>query len=70
MDFIIEKGRKFHKLACLSNQKLVRMDFLSIEESVLEGNIYRGKIKKINKNMNSAIVDIDVSDGYLQDWIT
>lgn len=67
MDFIIEKGRKFHKLACLSNQKLVRMDFLSIEESVLEGNIYRGKVKKINKNMNSAIVDIGISDGYLQD---
>ena len=49
MDFIIEKGKKFHKLACLSNGKLVRMDFLSIEESVLEGNIYRGKVKKINK---------------------
>lgn len=67
MEIIIEKGKSFHKLACRVNNKLVRVDFLSTEESVTEGNIYRAKVKKLNKNMNSAIVDLGIGEGFLQD---
>ncbi len=67
MDFVIEKGKEFDKLACILDGNLVRVDFVSSSEGVLEGNIYRATVKKINKNLNSAVVDLGISEGYLQD---
>lgn len=67
MDFIIEKGKAFDKLACISDEKLMRVDFVSSSDSITEGNIYRSTVKKINQNLNSAIVDLGICEGYLQD---
>ena len=67
MDFIIEKGKAFDKLACISDEKLIRVDFVSSSDTITEGNIYRATVKKINQNLNSAIVDLGICEGYLQD---
>lgn len=56
--YIIEKGKFITKIAYMKNDILVSADFLSEKNRVYEGDIYKAKIVKIIKAMNSATLDL------------
>lgn len=65
--YIIEKGKYITKIAYLKNETLISADFISEKSRVYEGDIYKAKIVKIIKSMNSATLDLgNGSFAYMQ----
>lgn len=63
---LIEKTDLFDKYAVLDkNEKVIYLDIVKKERDIRLNDIYLGRIKKINKIMNSALVNIGNDDVYL-----
>ena len=68
-ELIINSSRDKSRIGLLKDKKLVEFHQESDETKFNVGDIYVGKVKKINKSLNAAFIDIgfekDLSTGRL-----